>query len=118
MAGWYGDNMQICEVASGQQLHLLRSTSPVTNAAITSDEQTLAIATEDGRVSLWHIPTGQPLCTLCQLPERVFCLQFSADGQRLAAVTRQASGGTASGNAALYVWHAPVEQLANFHGPR
>lgn len=69
------------------------------------DGQTLATASLDGKLRLWHLPTRRPLLTLQDRPTtepRLVALAFSPDGQWLAACD---AGGE------LHLWPAPRQEL-------
>jgi serine/threonine protein kinase/WD40 repeat protein len=84
----------------------LRTTSPPQRAevhllAYSPDGQTLAEASGDGKLRLWHLPTRRPLLTLSDRPTsqpRLIALAFSPDGQWLAACDTAGE---------LHLWPAP-----------
>jgi len=70
-------------------------------SAVSPNGRTLATATLTGEVRLWHLATGQPLCELTGLTREALGLWFSADGKRLFAAAKTASGGSE-----VMVWDA------------
>ncbi len=75
----------------------------VTHLAWSPRGNTLAAATLDGALRLWHVPTSRMLVLLWQRPagtaQRITGLAFSPDGEWLAAT--DTTGG-------LHLWHGPV----------
>ena len=70
-------------------------------SAVSPDGRTLVTGAHLGEVRLWHIPTYQPLYDLVGLTGECLGVWFSADGQRLIAAARTASGGSE-----VMVWDA------------
>jgi WD40 repeat protein len=63
-------------------------TDVINHGAFAPDGRTLATASWDGTVKLWHVATGQELMTLEGHKEYVWCLAFSPDGTVLASGSR------------------------------
>jgi WD40 repeat protein len=74
----------------------------VTHLAWSPRGKTLAAATLDGALRLWHVPTSRMLVLLWQRPpgtsQRITHLAFSPDGQWLAATDTTGQ---------LHLWHGP-----------
>jgi WD40 repeat protein len=94
----------LIDARSGELLHELRSQSPVTCSTCSPDGNTVAVAV-GRRVHLWHSETGQRIGTLAFEEDAgaVTRLQFSTDGQHLAAVAVKVLEDR-TGLATVYVW--------------
>ncbi len=62
-------------------------TGAVFSVAISSNGQTLASASEDKTVRLWHLETGELLSTFTGHAEQVNAVVFSPDGQILVSAS-------------------------------
>lgn len=75
--------VRIWDVAKGQTLRILsKQATAVTDIAISSDSQTLALSTEDGTIQLWTL-SGQLLHTLKAENGVTTSVAFSPDGNTL-----------------------------------
>ncbi len=72
-----------------------------THSAVSPIGQTLATASVSGEVRLWNMATGLPLMDLFGLTGETQGLWFAADGKRLFAAAKTASGGSE-----VMVWDA------------
>ncbi len=85
---------------------LLGHTQAIKSLAFSPDNRTLASASHDGTVRLWHVLLGQELLSL-RGAEKNHSVTFSPDGRRLFAC-----GENQPGKGVLYAWDAPrMEQL-------
>ena len=74
----------IWDLATGAELHrVVGHSASVRSVAFSPDNRTLATGGSDGRITLWHVPTFQPLMDLEQLPENCETMQFSSDARYL-----------------------------------
>jgi WD40 repeat protein/serine/threonine protein kinase len=78
--------------------------SPITSLTISPDSSTLATASRDGVIKLWHIPTGQELFELRGSGYSCGRMQFTDDGRHLLALI---DGGR--GRSEVLVFDAPRE---------
>jgi WD40 repeat protein len=77
-------------IQAGQQLldRLLQaSVSPIRDVAFSRDKHTLAVADDEGRITLWNFTTGEQLTPkpLTQGGGTIWSLAFTPDGRTLAA---------------------------------
>ncbi len=72
----------------------IHSPTWVCSLACDPSGRTLAAGCEDGRVQIWEIASGEELLTLDGLPGPPHHLQFTEDGQTLAAAVDRADGTT------------------------
>jgi WD40 repeat protein len=68
--------------------------------AFSADNKTLAVASLDGQITLWHTASGQQLTSLLSCVGQVALLQFSEDNSALAALIVD----PATNEANLHVW--------------
>jgi hypothetical protein len=64
----------------------LADVSGVHSTAFSADGKVLAGGTHDGRVVLWEVASGRPICSFGAQRSSVEAVQFSADGKRLISV--------------------------------
>lgn len=80
---------------------LIERSCPLLASAVSPDSRTLATASRDGEVRLWHLPSGEPLFSLCGNSGPIHHLCFTPDGNHLYAIreTPQHTGELLSWNA-------------------
>lgn len=81
---------------------LIERSFPLLASAVSPDSRTLATASRDGEVRLWHLPSGEPLFSLSGNSGPIHHLRFTPDGKSLHAIreTPQMTG-------ELIRWGAP-----------
>jgi WD40 repeat protein len=83
LAGVYFNSVQLWDVQSGQQLHVLEGqTGSIDNAVFSPDGRILAIGTRDRTVQLWDTAIGQLRHVLTN--NNGYSPAFSPDGRQLA----------------------------------
>lgn len=76
------------QVSDGQQLgHLLSSHGTIHDIALSPSTNMLAVAADDGTVTLWQLPETSPLLTLTNDSGRALCVAFSPDGNTVASAS-------------------------------
>lgn len=78
--------VHLVDACRGSVLHTLRHRSGVREVAFSADTKTVAVATAEGFLTLWHTSTAQELGMLPTGEGDIFKLQFSSDNRSLAAV--------------------------------
>jgi WD40 repeat protein len=75
--------------ADGRRLAVLYGHhETVYSLAFSSDDRTLATASEDGTLRLWDVASGAPRDVLTGHANRIWCVTFSSDGRWLATASR------------------------------
>ena len=102
-------SVQLIDVENRRLLQSLRALGPIEIVAFSTDNKTLAVATTDGQVVLYHAITGQELVSLLRHQGTNVHLQFSRDDSALAAevVDRTTS------EVHLYVWSTQDRDAAD-----
>jgi WD40 repeat protein len=94
----------VIEIANGTELFRIPHEKQCTAAAFSPDSRTLATGTAEGRVSVWHVTTGQFIAQFETDRHRVVTLRFSSDGTRLAAATVDHLDNANPQRTRIYLW--------------
>ena len=106
---YYGTSLAIMQPGAGNEICALEHRASIMSAAFTPDSRTIATATDDGRVFLWNIATGE-LITQFDPKVAISKLQFSADGRKLAAIAFDSTEERdANGSIRIFVWEGSEE---------
>lgn len=76
----------ISDVATGKELHTLRSLDAVGAVAIRADSQRAATGDEGGRIRLWNVEKGSQLDEMI-VKDPIRAIRFSSDGSTCAVLT-------------------------------
>ena len=101
-----GPNLHVMDTATGILRRTIRVPIDTETVACSPDGKTLATGAHHV-VTLWHTDTGQKVATVLVPGDRrgVHTVQFSADGQQLAAITWSFHPNHPDADtAALYIW--------------
>jgi WD40 repeat protein len=82
---WDADSGQALRTTGGQPSTMPGRSSFLTDAQFSSDGRRVATTSNDGKVQLWDVSTGEELITLPGAPVSASHPAFSPDGHRLAA---------------------------------
>jgi WD40 repeat protein len=77
--------IKVWDVQSGVELRELHSYLHGSALAVTADGKTLASAGDRGPIQVWDVQTGTELRTLNGYYDKVYSVEFSADGKTLAS---------------------------------
>ena len=98
---WDADTWKVAQVLKGHR-------RGISACDLSPDGKTLATASHDGTIKLWHLATGRELLTLDF--HLAYQLSFSPDGQHLGAVSFDFTappGQMISRKEKFRIWHAP-----------
>jgi WD40 repeat protein len=93
----------LVDPTSGSERFVLWHDADLSCVAFSPDARTLAAATVDGRVYLWHVPTGGALTQLEMGSVAFVKLQFSRDNRKLAALAKDYGPGDTA-TMKFFVW--------------
>ncbi len=99
--------IQLWDVATGKQLHVLTGSSGGLNSlSFSSDGQRLASVGDDGVLRLWHTGTGRQLLAIEAASSQLYSVAFSPDDRQIAA----SDGGR------MWVWGEASRRLSVAYG--
>jgi eukaryotic-like serine/threonine-protein kinase len=99
-----GHNIRVVEMLSGFLIREMSGhTDIVHDVDFSPDGRTLASASHDGTLRLWHAATGQEICRLLNVGYKLKHCRFSSDGRTLVCWSEQLP----EGHVNVHVFHAP-----------
>ncbi len=96
----------VWEAASGREI-FRTTTTRATYVALAPDASLLAAGHEDGQITVWSLPQGEPIATLKAERNRIQCLAFGRDPVRRAGPKLSGSGwllATGDAGGSVIVW--------------